>query len=341
MFRDLYKQSGKCKIELQEERRCRLLEEQKRRRMILQDSQRDILTYKVIESSKINSKQLQDAYGSTYSVQLSEWLRESPENLCDWVMVPCPKGQRCLIVAENGRTEMYTKSGRRRMTFRTLLPGDNGPRSNKMCTILDCIFSDDKNAFYVLDAIVYGNQELVHCEAQFRFFWLRSKFDECPDLHDYSVLNEKPLKFLERFDAERIANVTEALQRYPFWPDNNPELDGWLFYHKESSYTCGRTPLVGWLFTFMIPDVLGIPVNQSYEKPSNYIEPISFMEEFDEKLANIRRKQRRKSYNPGEMEILESCDTEREQPGETANNDLLSTECILEFDKPVERFLCD
>ena len=41
------------------------------------------------------------------------------------------------------------------------------------------------------------------------------------------------------------------------------ELDGLLFYHKQTHYTSGSTPLVGWLKPWMLPDMLGVPVPDS------------------------------------------------------------------------------
>ncbi|XP_016393085.1 snurportin-1-like [Sinocyclocheilus rhinocerous] len=39
-------------------------------------------------------------------------------------------------------------------------------------------------------------------------------------------------------------------------------VDGLLFYHKETHYTPGSTPLVGWLRPYMVVDILGIEVPQ-------------------------------------------------------------------------------
>lgn len=49
-------------------------------------------------------------------------------------------------------------------------------------------------------------------------------------------------------------------------------MDGLLFYHHEASYTGGRTPLVGWLKPYMVPEVLNIPVAAEYllTKPVKY-----------------------------------------------------------------------
>lgn len=37
-------------------------------------------------------------------------------------------------------------------------------------------------------------------------------------------------------------------------------MDGLLFYHRQTHYTPGSTPLVGWLRPYMVTDILGIEV---------------------------------------------------------------------------------
>ena len=37
-----------------------------------------------------------------------------------------------------------------------------------------------------------------------------------------------------------------------------------LFFHKRTHYTCGRTPLVGWLKPYMLPEILGLPVPDTF-----------------------------------------------------------------------------
>lgn len=39
-----------------------------------------------------------------------------------------------------------------------------------------------------------------------------------------------------------------------------PQVDGLLFYHKQTHYTPGSTPLVGWLRPYMVPEILGLTV---------------------------------------------------------------------------------
>lgn len=33
-----------------------------------------------------------------------------------------------------------------------------------------------------------------------------------------------------------------------------------MFYHRQTHYTPGSTPLVGWLKSYMVPDILGLKV---------------------------------------------------------------------------------
>lgn len=37
-------------------------------------------------------------------------------------------------------------------------------------------------------------------------------------------------------------------------------MDGLLFYHRQTHYTPGSTPLVGWLRPYMVLDILGLEV---------------------------------------------------------------------------------
>lgn len=66
-------------------------------------------------------------------------------------------------------------------------------------------------------------------------------------------------------------------------------LDGLLFYHRDGQYTKGRTPLVTWLKSFMLSEVLGISVPPSLdEKPDGYID-------FKYYILNSRAKKRKET----------------------------------------------
>lgn len=315
-FADLYKSNNRCDI--QETRRKQLLKEQKRQRSLFQDETRNLpeIVCKTVRSSskfKNKTRTFRHKYQIDASLQLSEWLKEKPENINDWFLVPCPKGQRCMVIACNGYTEMYNKAGRLIDTFQSLLPGNVG--SSKDVTILDCIYVENKSTFYTLDVLTFGQQDLIDCDAEFRFFWLTSKFNE--NTYD-EVSEQNPYAFecIKFYDFENTTNVSMEFQQFPLWDDNCPELDGFLFYHKEASYTFGTTPLVGWLFAFMVPEVLDFPVNSEYmkQKPEGYTHYLRYIIDFDEALAKKKYKHRSSNKMDCENKLNQSdeieCDDE-------------------------------
>ncbi|GAB0088445.1 Snurportin-1 [Sergentomyia squamirostris] len=282
-YRQLYKSSGWMK-EGQSQRRRQMLEEQKRQRAQKADENRMFLAFiqkHQAQKQKAASANFDRFYAN--KLQLSEWMRERPEDLDNWYIVPCPKGKRCLIVA-NDRTTVYNKAGKVLNSFRSSLEG------GKYVTVLDCIYNGTRKEYHVLDCLVYRNQEFIHCETSFRFFWLTSKFLE----YDHTVIhrdNHYPFHFIPRFDCADEASLAEALNTYPQWPDNIPTLDGYLFYHKESSYAYGTTPLVLWLFSYMIPEILNTTsLHENYKNlPDGYTTALEFMDDFDRKQKLKRR----------------------------------------------------
>ncbi|XP_015042467.1 snurportin-1 [Drosophila pseudoobscura] len=291
-YQDLYKKSLD-RGEQQKLRQQELLKQQKLRRQQVQDDARPI--NKTEESpTKQHRKQRGKDKGTPFRLQLSEWLRNKPDNLVEWLLVPCPVGKRCMVIATNGKTKVYNKAGKQFMTLRTLLPGDN--HVQKCRTVLDCVYDEKTQTFYVLDALSFGQQSLQNCEASFRFYWLRARFEE-DDFAEKGAHNDKSFVLLNHYDFEDASAIEEILQKYPIWTENQPKLDGFLFYHKEASYVCGTTPLVCWLFSYMLPDVLDLPVNSNYVAPEDY-QPrlvLQYMEEFDQKLKEQRKQQAKES----------------------------------------------
>lgn len=353
-YKELYKKTVDLG-EQQKQRQLAALNEQKHRRQQQQDQYRRYVgdsnedeeeSNDETEQQKQNKsqrKQRRKRGGSNnanktqhYRVQQSEWLRYVPENLCDWLLVPCPVGKRCLVIATQGRTKVYSQAGKIIMQLRTLLPGDGHmPKSR---SILDCVYVEEMETFYVLDAISFGQQQLLDCEASFRFFWLRSRFDEHDELSQCSKRNEKPFKLLEYYDFENSTAVGEVLQRHPLWEANQPKLDGMLFYHKEASYTCGTTPLVCWLFAYMLPDVLNLPVHSAYVAPDDYRgDALAYMDEFDKKLQ-ARRQQHKKQAKPVEQAPKGGVGTvameQEQEEGEMAEFDELRR--LLEHERRLE-----
>ncbi|KAH8303754.1 hypothetical protein KR018_000307, partial [Drosophila ironensis] len=300
-FREMYKK-GLDRGDQQRQRQKQLLQEQRLRRQHDQDDSRPLPQAPKEQKAKKRASSKRSSF--PYTPQVSEWLRHKPEDLGEWVLVPCPVGKRCLVYAHNFKTKAYSKRGNCFREFRSSLPGNSSP---KQYTLLDCIYVDSANTFYVLDTISFGPQDLQECEAYFRFYWLRARFQE-NDYRSVSEFNESSFQLVDHHDFDDPEAIQRALEWYPCWEDNKPPLDGFLFYHKEASYVCGTSPLVCWLFPFMLPDVLDLRVSTQYAAPLDYKhgEPLEYMNQFDRKLEvqRARRKrqhrQRKKNQNPGE-----------------------------------------
>ncbi|MGH0170492.1 UNVERIFIED_CONTAM: hypothetical protein FKN15_059001 [Acipenser sinensis] len=191
-------------------------------------------------------------------LMLSEWLVDIPSDLAtEWLMVVCPVGKRSLIVASKGSTAVYTKSGYCVNRFPSLLPGGNRRNSamGKDYTILDCIFSEVDRTYYVLDVMCWRGHPVYDCQTEFRFYWLQSKVqEEAVKLAEITKIN--PFRFVSLqsvpCSSESICQALAA--EYSF------QVDGLLFYHRQTHYTPGSTPLVGWLKSYMVPDILGLKV---------------------------------------------------------------------------------
>ncbi|XP_005000870.1 snurportin-1 isoform X2 [Cavia porcellus] len=158
--------------------------------------------------------------------------------------------------ANQGSTSAYTKSGYCVNRFPSLLPGGNRRNSTtaKDYTILDCIYSEVSQTYYVLDVMCWRGHPVYDCQTDFRFYWMQSKLPEEEGLGEKTKLN--PFKFvgLKNFPCtpESLCNV--LAMDFPF------EVDGLLFYHRQTHYSPGSTPLVGWLRPYMVSDILGVAV---------------------------------------------------------------------------------
>lgn len=289
----------------QAERRLRLLHAQKQQRSNYIDDIRGIDSFReYFQQRPAQSKKIPRINIYKNHTQLSEWLLERPEDFNNWYLCPCPKGIRCLVVATNGRTEAYYKSGVSMSVFHTNLPGDF--RSKQCITILDCVFVSSLSEYYVLDVLAYGTQDLTNCEAAFRFFWIDSRLAE-EQLDKVTLKHQYAFKRISKYDCSDENAIRNIFNKYPLWDHSYPELDGYLFYHKESSYIYGKTPLVGWLYPFMVPEVLNLPVNDSYmdEKPEAYTDYLSFIKSY-----SFNKKEKKKGINEESraMEIENSDD---------------------------------
>lgn len=151
--------------------------------------------------------------------------------------------------------------------FVSALPGGSRSRSEDS-TILDCLWNEYKQIYIVLDVLCWGKLPMLGCEAQMRFYWLESKFNEMPELSNKCAKNRFPfyrVPFISPNDIQTFFTEQAAKEDHP--------LDGLLFYHKLGLYTPGVSPLVGWLKPYMITEILNIEIPAIYleKKPSGYM----------------------------------------------------------------------
>lgn len=335
---ELYKNSLKAEM-MQIERRHRLLEQQRLQRDKNMDKHRNII--KQLRQHQQNSHRVHNngnrhAYRNV--LQFSEWMHERPDDLENWFVMPCPKGIRCLLVAEGGRTEAIGKWGNLLLTFSSMLPGgSHGAGSHRGdTTIIDAFFDKEEGNFIAIDVLSYGNQDFMNCECEFRFYWLNMKIQE--DDLGKGTRRKFPIKSVPYASFQNPLAVDQLLGTFPAFPNNKPKLDGLLFYHKESLYKSGKTPLVLWLFPFMVPEVLNLhSVHDGYmsQKPNYYQGYQQYIADFDAKQGKKdlqrtqRRDQKKMDCQEGSQTSQEPKKVEEEMPDETESRDKIDQEMFL------------
>lgn len=331
---NLFKLSTPSLSESVAKRRDRLLSQQKLRRQNSADDQRegihDLVTHLTQNSSNSSSRRTKRTRGGNTkyknTLQLSEWFADKPDDLDNWIMVGCPKGVRCLVVANAGKTQVFGKNGGFIRKMRSRLPGDAGNQQD--VTILDCVFDKESGEYWVLDALAYGKVDFTNCDVLFRFYWIRGRI-ESGELDGSTDADREQAVFrlVRSADCADTEAMRAMLDIYPMYADNAPEVDGLLFYHKESSYVRGKTPLVGWLFPFMVDEVLALDVlHPSWMalRPADYVDASTFIAQFNAALKRTTRGRKGRDMevteNDGEECAEMDADLYLEQTGETVDD---------------------
>ena len=293
----LYKQ--KNVVSNQEKRRGQILEAQKQRRQDFLSIARNIASNEFEEDDEEFDEDHDESMDTSEIVRKyrvrqkfrnqlmeSEWLVEIPQDFqSKWLMVPVPEGRRCLIIAGYGTTCHYSRSGHFINQFPSWLPGGNRkPGNREKITFLDCIHVQVEGTYYVLDAMVWKDFSYYDCDTECRFFMLKSRLEENPELAVKSKINPYIFKALPSFSCTPNAMKTALVQDLSFKP---LPLDGLLFYSKLVHYLPGSTPLVGWLKGYMVPEMLNIEVSQELmdQRPNAYASMKNYIKEYDEERA--------------------------------------------------------
>lgn len=136
---------------------------------------------------------------------------------------------------------------------------------------------------------------MTNCDTAFRRYWIGSKFFECRlGVIDVKLPNNNmKLNFIDGYEFSQPHRIHRCFQHIPCFPELGAELDGFLFYHKDASYTPGETPLVLWLFPYMVDEVLTMfRVHPDYNslKPDGYTTYLEQIEKFQEKQNHKKEK---------------------------------------------------
>lgn len=174
-------------------------------------------------------------------IMLPEWMVDAPPCLAsDWHVFARPSGKRCFVVSSNGITISRVRNGSILHRFPSALPNGSkrdisGPASSY--SILDCIFHEPDETYYIIDMICWRGYSLYDCTAEFRFFWVNSKLAETSACDPPSTYHKY------RFSAVPVYECTlQGLQAA--YSGSTPYVkDGLLFYNKHAHYQAGITPL--------------------------------------------------------------------------------------------------
>nr|AQY17497.1 snurportin-1 [Liriodendron chinense] len=191
------------------------------------------------------SKQLRGSAARRWfarQLMLPEWMIDIPPRLdCDWYVFPRPAGKRCFVVSSNGMTVSRLRNGSILHHFPSALPSGartkdiSGP-AHSFC-ILDCIFHEADQTYYVIDMVCWRGYPLHDCSAEFRFFWLNSKLAET------GACNPPSLYHKYTFSVVPINNCDQAGLEAAYAGAVPYAKDGLLFYNKHAHYQTGNTPL--------------------------------------------------------------------------------------------------
>lgn len=72
-------------------------------------------------------------------------------------------------------------------------------RASDAFCLLDCIFQEQNNTFYVLDVMCWKGYLLYNCTTEFRWYWLRDKLAEGATA---TIAPANPLRFLVGHDHD-------------------------------------------------------------------------------------------------------------------------------------------
>eukprot|EP00903_Cladosiphon_okamuranus_P016060 g14826.t1 len=181
-----------------------------------------------------------------------EWMLTVPTDLNGagspvgdgWYVMARPEGKRVLVISAKGETVARQMSGAITHRFSSNLPGGSaqgrrgGSKGGGYC-ILDCVFHELDQTFFVLDMMAWKGYPLYDCNTDFRFYWVRTKLQEADGpLDSVTSRNAYRIKSTPYHECDRQGLAHAYSSPVPFIKD------GLLFHLKSAHYQLGPTPLV-------------------------------------------------------------------------------------------------
>lgn len=175
-------------------------------------------------------------------LMLPEWMIDVPDRLShDWYVLARPTGKRCFVVSSDGTTVSRLRNGSVLHHFPSALP--NGARTKDISgsaqsyCILDCIFHELDQTYYVIDMVCWRGYSLYDCTAEFRFFWLNSKLAETGACDPPSPYHRYRFSVVPIYNCDQNGLYAAYTGAAPYVKD------GLLFYNRHAHYQTGNTPL--------------------------------------------------------------------------------------------------
>ncbi|XP_076464957.1 uncharacterized protein LOC143296870 [Babylonia areolata] len=184
-----------------------------------------------------------------------------PANLSEeWLGMLCPQADRVLVIASHKSTRVYDLEGTWICEHDTHLPGGSPSDVSKVedegqCTILDCLYNDEHELYYVVDMMCWKGQSFYKFETGIRIQTLEENMKALPSIRHISQSNPFRFRTLPTLEGNPKNVLATVLK------DTKFEITGLLFYHKRALYLPGLSPVGVWVEKRFVPSVLDIPMD--------------------------------------------------------------------------------
>lgn len=198
----------------------------------------DIDTLSTNKKSKVTKASMRIAHYFAQQLIHYDHFIEPPFDLKDnWFCIARPEGSRALIVANHGYVTHRNKNGR----FKEHFAARHLP---KELTILDCVFDEARQLFWVIDCMMWNGMPLANSDIECRRHLIESKFQG-----DQGEMLATPNGSSQRYGFKLVNLYTCTLENLMtlYFEERKLDVDynrdSLLFIHKEARYSAPWSPL--------------------------------------------------------------------------------------------------